>query len=480
MNTGVNIRDKIVEKRRSRIRAEGFSLGVEMPKTRETPVIPFGRTPHVICEIKRKSPSRGEISSNLDPVDQARRYIDRGITSISILTEEDHFSGSLEDIMRVKKAFPGVSVLRKDFLFAPEDIDVSYLAGADAVLLIASILDQAIIAELYKRAKSYGMMALVEVHDRHDISNVRGLRPELTGINSRDLNTFHVDFLHPVKLRSGIDWKTSLVFESGIMGEEEAAFAAGAGFDCLLVGEAVVKNPDLISGIITGISKHSSSGFWFRLLSRAGKDGPFVKICGLTNKPDVAMATELGADILGFIFAKSPRKVDGTFLRSLGVSQMGDPPRVAVVVADSNGLDDEVHELLAEGYIDAVQFHGRELPEECYPMAFPYYKALRIADTDGVEMMKRYSCPRVLLDAYVPGLQGGTGKQLSSAIVRAAGSIQPVWLAGGITPDNVQEIIRNYCPELIDLSTGVELNPGKKDPDKMKLFFGRITHEGVS
>ena len=445
---------------------------------RETPVVPFGRSPHVICEIKRSSPSRGEINSELQPATQAGRYVGAGITSISVLTEEDHFSGSLLDLMEIKRAFPYVSVLRKDFLLYPEDIDVSFRAGADAVLLIASIFDPPELREMISRTKSLGIDALVEVHDPEEVSMVRDIKPRLTGINSRDLHTFHVDLLHPVRLKAFIDWETTLVFESGIKGREEAAFAAAAGFDCLLVGEAVVRQPDLIDGIVTGLSTATAGDFWGRLYGRKREGRPLVKICGLTNKADVDLAIENGADMLGFIFADSPRKTNGSFVKSLGIPAAGDPPRVAVVVADSGRLLTEIPDLLRHGYLDAVQFHGDEGPDECFSLAHPYYKALRIGDPAGVEAIRSYRCPRVLLDAFAPGLQGGTGKRLSASAIEAATAIQPVWLAGGINPDNVEEIVTNYGPELIDLASGVELSPGKKDPEKVRRLFGRIAAGG--
>lgn len=468
----MDILKTIVAKRRSRIEREGYSLGSPLPDERHVPVVPFGEAPFVICEVKRRSPSKGDISTRLDPVAQVGLYVDAGITSVSILTEEDFFAGSLDDLMQVKKAYPGIAVLRKDFLLSLEDVEISHRVGADAVLLIASVLDQGTLEEMYDRAIELGMTPLVEVHDEEDIIKVRPIRPILTGINSRNLRTFSVDLLHPVSLRTNIEWDTRLVFESGIHGEEDARFAASAGFSSVLVGEAVVKRPDLIPEIVAGVRRRSEKGFWSNLYSRKRAERPLVKICGLTNPGDVALATELGADLLGFIFTESPRRVEPGFIRSLGMPFPGQPGRVGVVVStDSPDAAEEAFDLLDGGYLDAIQFHGDETPEDCYKMAFPYYKALRPAARADVAAIERYGCPRVLLDAFVRGSRGGTGKRLAPEIVAEAGRHGPIWLAGGLNPDNVADVVEQFGPELIDASSGLEASPGKKDPEKLRRFF---------
>ncbi len=474
----MSILDSIVARRMSRIATEGPTLGKSVPQQREVPLVPFGKAPHVICEVKRRSPSKGDISADLDPVEQAGIYVSRGITSISVLTEENYFAGSLDDLMRVKQAFPNVSVLRKDFLLTPLDIEVSYRAGADAVLLIAAVLEKNDIELLYAKAMELGITPLVEVHDESDVAKVRSFAPICTGINSRNLADFSVDLIHPVALRGRIDWDTFLVFESGIDGEESARFAVESGFDALLVGEAVVKKPSLIPDIISGAAFRTGAGFWVNLFSRKRQGRPLIKICGLTNAEDVGLAVDLGADLLGFIFAPSPRQADADVVRSLGKSRPEEPGRVGVVVSAApgtiEGSERDAFALLKEGILDAIQFHGAEDPAECYRAAFPYYKALRPREPAETSLIERYGCPRVLIDAFVKGCPGGTGRRISADIVSAAGLLGPVWLAGGIDPENVAEVIRSFAPELIDASSGLESEPGKKDPEKMRRFFSAI------
>ena len=463
----MNLRDRIVEKRRMRIQKEGHALGVQLPKERRAGVLPFGLPPGVICEVKRKSPSKGDISVRLDPVKQVSFYALQGVKSVSVLTEEDHFSGSLEDLIRIKQAYPEISVLRKDFLIDVEDINVSYRAGGDAVLLIASILDARTLQEMYARATELGMAALVELHDEADIEKVRPISPPLVGINSRNLETFAVDPLHPIVLKSKIDWQAKLVYESGIRSEEDARLASSSGFDCVLVGEAVVRNPMLVREIIIGMER-SGAGFWVDLFSRPSR--PLVKICGLTKAADVGAAIDYGADLLGFVFAPSPRRADVNMLRAVGKRSAGEPVRVGVVVStDTMDPGREAFELFSEGLLDAIQFHGAEKPEACSRAAFPYYKALRMGNT-GADDVRRFRCPRVLIDAPAGG-SGSTGTQVPPDVVGEAAKIQPLWLAGGLSPENIAGAVRRFSPELVDVSSGIESKPGVKDRARMKLFI---------
>ena len=482
----MNIRETIVAKRRNRIKREGHTLGARVPAERVVPLVPFCRPPGVICEVKRRSPSKGDISAGLDPVKQTTRYAGAGITSVSVLTEEDYFAGSLADLIDIKEAHPQISVLRKDFLIDIEDIDVSYRAGADAVLLIASVLDSPALAKMYAHAVKLGMTVLVEVHDDADTGKVRSFSPQLIGINSRNLETFAVDPIHPIALKAQIDWETKLVYESGIRCGEDARLAAASGFDFLLVGEAVVREPELIGEIIYGFAQRggcSGGRFWTDLYGRIGLPGrgggPLVKICGLTNAEDVDTAVSAGADALGFIFARSPRRADAGFVRSLGRRQPGEPARVGVVVStDPADPGTDAVTLLEDGFLDAIQFHGNEAPEECQGIAFPYFKTINPARPEQTEQIDDFFCPRVLVDAYVPGKTGGTGVTVSPEIAVAARRRKPLWLAGGLNPGNIEEIVRRFCPELVDMSTGVEKSPGIKDHAKLRRVFEQVRAAG--
>lgn len=505
----VGILKQIAEERIRRIQATGAYQGVPLPAERALPLVPFLRDPAIICEVKRASPSAGAIAEGLDPVEQAIRYADAGVPSVSILTEEARFRGSLSDLHQVKAARPDLAILRKDFLLSEEDLEISYRAGADAVLLIAALLTEPVLERLYRHATGLGLEALVEVHDEADLDKARRFKPPLLGMNSRDLGTFAVDPLLPLGLIGSVDWPCRVVYESGISRGEHIRLAGAGGFSGALVGEAVVRKPELLPEFVDAAEEHFPGGresgrfFWRRLAGRLPASSasggerawrPLVKICGITRVEDARLAAELGADILGFVFADSPRRAEPELLR-----QLRDLPvlKVGVVVTQApegpksgpgargategrdpgaRTLPPGVEALLREGLLDAVQFHGEEGPEECAAVAFPYYKALRVRDPRELAAARRYGSPRVLLDHYDPKLAGGTGKRIDAAVLSSEELPKPVWLAGGLSPENIREAIETYHPELVDASSRLEAEPGRKDPEKLKRFFVEVQH----
>ncbi|MGC9313540.1 MAG: phosphoribosylanthranilate isomerase, partial [Sediminispirochaetaceae bacterium] len=125
-------------------------------------------------------------------------------------------------------------------------------------------------------------------------------------------------------------------------------------------------------------------------------------------------------------------------------------------------------------FIDAVQFHGDETPEECFSRAFPYYKALRIRDRADIARITDYRSPRVLTDAYSDAAYGGTGQCINAELVPLIAREKPLWIAGGIGPENAAKIINSYRPELIDASSSLESSPGHKDKEKMREYFRAV------
>ena len=201
-----------------------------------------------------------------------------------------------------------------------------------------------------------------------------------------------------------------------------------------------------------------------------------MKICGITNREDAEAAVRFGADVLGFVLADSPRRVEPGLLRELADL---DVLKAAVVVTGGRHgeLSDRVGALLADGVIDVIQFHGDETPAECVTTAFPYYRALRLGAAGDAGAIGRYGCPRVLVDARSEEAYGGTGRRLSPELVAAAAEQGPLWLAGGMDDRNVGEAVRTFRPELIDASSGLEREPGRKDHRRLTRFFETIRRE---
>lgn len=474
VSMGRNIRDEIVEKRRERVARLGHAEGADLPQRREVPIVRFLDGDGLICEIKRRSPSKGAIAPGLDAVEQAGRYVAAGARNLSVLTEPEGFGGSLDDLMRVKKAFPHVAVLRKDFLFDAHDIDAAWRAGADAVLLIAGMLSADRLNLLYRCAKSLGLEALVEIHDDEDLAKAASIQPDLVGVNSRDLVSFKIDPLIPVKVKAKIDWKTRVVYESGITHPDHAAFAASCGFYGLLVGESVVRDSGMVDAIHGALRNTPEHSFWPRLC-RALNDAngkPAVKICGLAREDDARLAADLGAAALGFVFwPKSPRRAAPALLHAV---RDIDVPKIAVVVNEPGApaLDAEVRDLLSDGLVDAVQYHGGETADDC-PRLWPgpHYKALRPASPEALAEADPFRCPRVLLDAAA-AVPGGSGKRVGVEVLDAWH--KPLWLAGGVTPENVGRIAAARHPELLDVASGVEQEPGKKESNKLHKLFKEL------
>mgnify|MGYP006276434779 FL=1 len=507
-----DILDRIVESRRKRIATEGPEQGLDLPAERpaDFPLRPFPGP--VICEIKRRSPSRGDLAAALDPVQQASRYYQGGAQAVSVLTEQDHFRGSLADLRNVKAAFPDLAVLRKDFLLAPEDVAVAWRAGADAILLIAAILSSRELSELLAAAEGYGLAALVEIHDHHDLDVIRPVRPALVGINSRNLRTFQVDTLAPLALGRAIDWPCRMVFESGVFWPEDVAAARDGGFTSVLVGEAVVKDPERVQLLSSAMERPQTSEppqtvaapatadalpFWSALASRRqGDRRPLVKICGITNREDAQRAVELGADLLGLVYAASPRTAGANLARELREAGI-EVPLVAVVVEPETTValeaaqpDENVVLLrsaqgdLAAGYLSALQLHGAARPEAALQFGWPYYRAVRPGDpADARVMIMNSRSPRTLVDARHPTLAGGSGRQVHPETVEAVIAANrergrgALWLAGGLAPENVGAVVAAYRPELVDASSRLEAQPGRKDPRRMEQFFVEIEKE---
>ncbi len=479
----MSLLESIAARRAERIRREGPALGAELPDRRRVPPLPFleGKGPALICEIKRRSPSRGDIAPGLDAAAQAGRYASAGVRFVSVLTEEDHFGGTLADLLAVKERFPQLAVLRKDFLLDEADIEISARAGADAVLLLAALHDGPALLRLARRAEELGLAALVEVHDGSEVERAREARPALTGVNSRDLASFRVDPLVPLALRPAIDWQTTLVYESGVRGPEGILVARSGGFDAVLVGEAAVRSPEGVRELQAALdSPLARRRFWALLAERlagrlAGRQGtragrrPLVKICGLTRAQDARLAAELGADLLGFVFAPSPRRADPSLLqelRDLRVSKIG-------VVTEPEGTR-QARELLERGLLDALQLHGGEAPEECPAAGFPYFKALRLREPADGARAGYYACPRVLADAWSSAAQGGTGQRIPEELVGLLARERPLWLAGGLGPDNIRQAVQRWRPELVDASSRLEASPGVKDRPTLERFFAEI------
>lgn len=199
-----------------------------------------------------------------------------------------------------------------------------------------------------------------------------------------------------------------------------------------------------------------------------------IKICGITNLEDALLAAELGADALGFIFyPPSPRSVAPDAARAI-IAQL--PPLVSTVGVFVDEAASTVKELAAQVGLDWVQLHGKEPPEYCRALDRRVIKVFRIQDESSLTDLATYGdvAQAFLLDTYKKGMVGGTGETFNWDLALEAKKFGPIILAGGLTADNVARAIAAAQPQAVDLASGVEASPGKKDPEKLKAFFVAI------
>jgi indole-3-glycerol phosphate synthase len=197
----------------------------------------------VIAEIKRRSPSKGMLNVDLDPVAVARAYAGGGAACLSVLTDAEFFGGSPADLAAARDA-TALPVLRKDFTVAPIDVVDARLMGADAVLLIAAALDRLELIELHAFAADLGLDVLVEIHDEPELEIALETGATLLGVNQRDLVTFEVDHERAARMATAIPSGVVKVAESGVRDAADARRLADAGYDAILVGETLVTSGD--------------------------------------------------------------------------------------------------------------------------------------------------------------------------------------------------------------------------------------------
>jgi indole-3-glycerol phosphate synthase len=214
------------------------------PRDFEAAVRPSTRSIRLIAEVKKASPSRGVLSSSLDPVALATTYALNGAHAISVLTDEKYFQGSLDDLRRVRAAVD-VPLLRKDFTIDEYQLWESRAAGADAVLLIVSILEPARLAELLAAAKGLGLAALVECHTAAELDQALAVGSRIIGINNRDLATFETRISTTIELLPLIPLGPIVVSESGFFTAADVHQVAAAGAHAILVGEGLVRAKDV-------------------------------------------------------------------------------------------------------------------------------------------------------------------------------------------------------------------------------------------
>ena len=490
-----DILTEIIEKRSADIEKLGPDFGTALPQKRSRPVHPFLKDRGVILEVKRASPSKGDISPDLDSYQTALSYSKSGARAISCLTEQNYFKGSLSDLMNVCLAVddfesethsPAPAVLRKDFLLSPDEIEISYRAGADAVLLIARILDCETFLEMARAVEKFKMSALIEIRSEDDLDKLKFVMDKvrgknfICGVNSRNLSNFKIDLLRPCmmieKIQSIMGDNAKIIFESGVTKCECAKVVGSLGFSGLLLGEAAAKNPYMRKSLVESFMEakpNRNAEFW-KNYARSVDRTPKIKICGITRIEDAVLAYNLGAGFLGFIFSHAfPRSVshDGRLKKLLPGLKILKTKKVAVITETESEESKTAVQLVSDGTFDVLQFHN--IPYEKIPaelLELPHYFAVK--SMQEYESLFERGEMRILLDLH--GFGGLSDNDLDMDANNATCcDTKAMWIAGGINPMNICDVHKKFRCELIDVSGGIE-NEGEigiKNEEKMRSLF---------
>jgi indole-3-glycerol phosphate synthase/phosphoribosylanthranilate isomerase len=365
-----------------------------------------------IAEVKRRSPSAGDLRPDADPARLAAAYEAAGAAAVSILVDEA-FGGSWDDL-HLARAATGVPLLAKGFFSSEEHLRTAAESGADAVLLILRDLDETVARRLLDAASALGLDTLVEVHDEHELARAVGLGAPTIGVNARDLGTFRVDRRAQLDLVTQAPRERIVVAESGIEWRSQGAEAELAGADAILVGSALMRAPNPAEKLAELIQR------------------PLVKVCGLTRPDDVAAAAEAGADMGGFVLVEaSPRRA----------SEVLPVPQSMLSVAVHVGAPGNER-------ADLVQLYPAEPG--------------KVRARNGVLLREGREVARVL---DLPWQE-----EDPEHLRRARSAEGRVMLAGGLGPENVRAAIAAVHPWAVDASSRLERRPGVKDHERVRAY----------
>ena len=445
---------------------------------------------HLVAEVKRASPSAGRIALETeDVVARARAYEAGGAAAISVLCEPHWFGGSVADLRAVRAAVR-VPVLAKDFVVEEIQLPMLRAAGADLVLLLASLHPAKRLARLVARALEIGLEPLVEAHDERELRAVLATDARLIGINNRDLRTLDVDPSRADRLRALVPEDRLVIAESGVREPAVVARWRALGFDGALVGEALMRSNDPVAATRAFVAAGRAPDDLANADRRA-----FVKICGVVDADGVLAAVAAGADAIGLnVVPGTPRQLElgeaAELARLVRLAAGGAAvPRIVAITADAPA--DRLAAIAAVIDPDVIQFSGTEPIATVARSPRPAWKVLQVPADDPAEpaavardiasMGRAYleaGAARLLIDTAGGPHPGGTGKRASAAIAGAVAREVPVILAGGMSPANVGDVLRELPAVGVDVASGVEQPrvPGerpRKDRFRVALFAKR-------
>ncbi len=408
-----------------------------------------------ILECKRASPSRGLLRVDFDPVEIAALY-EKSADAVSVLCDRAYFGGDLAHLEQVSRSVT-CPVMCKDFVVDPYQVFEARYYGADAILLMLSVLDGKTLSACLEACRLLGMDALVEIHDERELNSALEHEVTLLGINNRNLKTMQVDLHTTEKLAPLVPHSMVLISESGICNHNDVERLRDL-VDGFLVGSALMQRTDLDKAVRELVYGR-------------------VKVCGLTKSEDVQRAYQAGACWGGLIFAEqSLRKIGSKKAEKL--RNAADLHFAGVFVnPDLNAVVRMAKQL----ELHAVQIHGEspddwmcrlrdKLPDSCQ-----LWKAVQVADW--VPLNTAEHVDRLVLDTQVRGLYGGSGKSFDWDLLKNYPQTSEIVLAGGIGVENAARA-KKIGAWALDVNSGIEAEPGVKNERRMRELFSALRGQG--
>ncbi len=387
----------------------------------------------LIAEIKKNSPSEGDINSKLNIVAQAKLYERAGASAISVLCEPEDFKGSFEDLKKIRQSV-SLPLLCKDFFFRKEHIDKAKSCGADMILLIAACLDKNKLQELHDHAEKTGLQAIVEVHTEEDLQKALQINPKIVGVNCRNLHDFSIDMQTFEHLSSKIPEDILKIAESGITTYGDVP----EDYDGILVGTVLMKHPFPN----------------LKIKELLGK--PILKLCGIRNEDDAKLCEELKVDLIGINFVpRSKRKVN--IEKAQQIATWCKNTIVVGIFENQNAA--EVNRTVVAAGLDAVQLSGGERNLDEYE--YPIIKTIRPGQVK----------PEQAFLSIIDNDIAGSGHRIDLTKIKR---FEPSLIAGGVDLEAAREILKLKSPLGIDTASGIEAD-GRVDPGKIKQFAELIS-----
>lgn len=391
--------------------------------------IQTGRT-SIIAEVKKKSPSAGQIATQkFNPPIIARKYEQSGADAISVLCDEDHFGGSLKDLEQAFKATQFTPLLCKDFIIHENQILQARKHGADAVLLIAAVLTSEQITKFTKLAGKYNMDVLCEVHTEDELKKALETPVKIIGINNRDLHTFKIDLKTTDKLAPKIKGRL-IVSESGIYTSKDIPNKV----DAILVGTSLMQG-QTIQNLV----------------------GPKFKACGIRTQKDIKFCEKSGVDFIGLNFVSTSKrqfkgKIPQTTIKKVGIFQ--DQPLSTIKKVAQN--------------LDFIQLCGQETIDFIKKCSKPVIKTIKLNNKSDLKLAEKF-LPHV---AYIlfDGPKPGSAKEANLKLLQDFN--HPFMIAGGINPQNISKFLK-LKPIAIDTASGIETD-GKVSQTKIKRILNSL------